>query len=167
MALAIVSSSGMTRIGWHRSTIVRWTLTSSNYKAVIRRVSKLLIPTSIRWKSLSILHPIIGPIIHHMRCPMRHSVSRNIRSRSRNIHSGSRNVTSISMSMTSRNNRWCMKLRHNRSSNRSTDITCRNVSAQRTTWMRWRVNIWRTRDIGQRDLCNYVCTIPYSHSSQI
>ena len=48
MALAIVSSSRMTHIGWHGSTIVRWTLTSRSYKAIIRRVSRLLIPTSIR-----------------------------------------------------------------------------------------------------------------------
>ena len=47
MALAIVPSSHMTRIGWHGSTIVWWTLTSRSYKAVIRRVSRLLIPASI------------------------------------------------------------------------------------------------------------------------
>ena len=48
MALAIVSSSCMTRIGRCGSTIVRWTLTSRSYKSVIRRVSRLLIPASIR-----------------------------------------------------------------------------------------------------------------------
>ena len=47
MALAIVTSSRLTRIGWHGSTIVWWTLIRS-YKAVIWRVSGLLIPTPIR-----------------------------------------------------------------------------------------------------------------------
>ena len=48
MALAIVPSSHLTRIGWHGSTIVRWTLTSRSYKVVIRRVRRLLIPVPIR-----------------------------------------------------------------------------------------------------------------------
>ena len=48
MALAIVPSSHMTHIGWHGSTIVWWTLTIRSYKAVVRRVSRLLIPSSIR-----------------------------------------------------------------------------------------------------------------------
>ena len=48
MALAIVPSSRMTRIGWNGSTIVWWTLTSRSYEAVIRRVRRLLIPTPIR-----------------------------------------------------------------------------------------------------------------------
>ena len=48
MALAIVPSSRMTRIGWHGSTIVWWTLTSRSYKAVVWRVSRLLIPAPIR-----------------------------------------------------------------------------------------------------------------------
>ena len=48
MALAIVPSSRITRIGWCGNTIVWWTLTSRNYKAVIRRVSRLLIPAPIR-----------------------------------------------------------------------------------------------------------------------
>ena len=48
MALAIVSSYYLTRIGWRVSTVVWWTLTSRGYKAVIRRVSRLLIPASIR-----------------------------------------------------------------------------------------------------------------------
>ena len=39
MALAIVPSSRMTRIGWRGSTIVWWTLTSRSYKAVIRRIA--------------------------------------------------------------------------------------------------------------------------------
>ena len=48
MALALVSSSCLTHIGWCGSTIVRWTLTSRSYEAVIRRVSRLLIPASVR-----------------------------------------------------------------------------------------------------------------------
>ena len=48
MALAIVPSSRLTHIGWHGSTIVLWTLTIRSYESVIRRVSKLLIPTPIR-----------------------------------------------------------------------------------------------------------------------
>ena len=48
MALAIVPSSSMTHIGWRGSTILRWNLTSRSYKAVIRRVSRLLIPALIR-----------------------------------------------------------------------------------------------------------------------
>ena len=48
MALAIVPSSCLTCIGWHGSTIVWWTLTIRSYKAVIWRVSRLLIPTPIR-----------------------------------------------------------------------------------------------------------------------
>ena len=48
MALDIVLSSCLTRIGWHGSTIVPWTLTSRSYKAIIRRVSRLLIPASVR-----------------------------------------------------------------------------------------------------------------------
>ena len=154
VALAIVPSSHLTRIGWHGSTIVWCTLTIRSYKAVIWRVSRLLIPAPIRWRTLSILCPIVGSISHGMRCPMRHSVSRNIHSGSWNIHSRSRNVTSRSMNMTSWNNGWCMKLRHNRSSNFSTYVTRSNVSAQRTTWIRWRVNIWRNMDRGWRDLCD-------------
>ena len=48
MALAIVPSSHLTRIGWHGSTIVWCTLTIWSYKAVIWRVSGLLIPVPIR-----------------------------------------------------------------------------------------------------------------------
>ena len=48
MALAIVPSSCLTRIRWHGSTIVWWTLTIRSYKAIIWRVSRLLIPTPIR-----------------------------------------------------------------------------------------------------------------------
>ena len=48
MALAIVLSSFLTYIGWNESTIVWWTLTIRSYKAVVRRISRLLIPTSIR-----------------------------------------------------------------------------------------------------------------------
>ena len=48
MALAIVPSSHMTHIGWRGSTIVWWTLTSRSYEAIIRRVSRLLIPAPIR-----------------------------------------------------------------------------------------------------------------------
>ena len=102
MALAIVPSSYLTHIGWHGSTIVWCTLTIWSYKAIIWRLSRLLIPSPIRTRTMSILRPIIGSIIHRMRCPMRHSISRNIRSRSRNIHSGSRNIHSRSSSMNSR-----------------------------------------------------------------
>ena len=48
MALAIVPSSRLTRIGWHGSTIVWCTLTIQSYKVIIWRVSRLLIPTPIR-----------------------------------------------------------------------------------------------------------------------
>ena len=48
MALAIVPSFRMTLIGWCGNTIVWWTLTIRSYKAVVRRVSRLLIPTPIR-----------------------------------------------------------------------------------------------------------------------
>ena len=92
MDMAIVSSSHMTHIGWHGSTIVRWTLTSRSYKSIVRRVSRLLIPASIRRRTLSILCPIIGSIGHRMSCPMRHSVGRNICSGIRNIHTRSRDI---------------------------------------------------------------------------
>ena len=48
MALAIVTSSRLTHIGWHGSTIVWCTLTIRSYKAVVQRISRLLIPTPIR-----------------------------------------------------------------------------------------------------------------------
>ena len=79
----------------------------------------------------------------------------------------SSNMTSRSMNMTSRNNGRYLNLRHNWSSNRSMYMTCSNVPARRTMWMRWRVNILRTRDRGWMDLSNYVHVIPYSHLSQI
>ena len=94
MALAIVPSSHLTHIGWHGSTIVWWTLTIRSYKVVVWRISRLLIPAAIRSRTLSILRPIIGSISHRMRCPMRHSVSRNIRSGSNKMTSRSRDTTS-------------------------------------------------------------------------
>ena len=140
MALAIVPSSHMTCIGWRGSTIVWWTLTSRSYKAIIRRVSRLLIPASIRGRTLSILRPIIGSISHRMRCPMRHSVGRKIRSGSRNIHTESRdicleisNMTSRSMNIASRSNGRYVNLRHNWSSHRSTNLTHSHVPTRRTT----------------------------------
>ena len=48
MAMAIVPSFCLTRIGWHGRTIVQWTLTIRSYKSIVRRVSRLLIPASIR-----------------------------------------------------------------------------------------------------------------------
>ena len=47
MALAIVPSSHLTCIGQYGSTIVWCTLTIQSYKAIIWRVSRLLIPTPI------------------------------------------------------------------------------------------------------------------------
>ena len=167
MALIIVPSSCLTCVGWHGSTIMWCTLTMWGYKAIIRRVSRLLIPIPIRWITLSILRPIIRSISHHIRCPMRQSISRDTCSGSRNIRPESSNMTSRSMNMTSWNNGWYLNLRHNWSSNSSTDMTRSNILARRTTWMRWRVNIRRTRDRGRRDLWNYVHVVPYSHSSWI
>ena len=48
MALAIVPSSHLTRIGWHGSTIVWCTLSIRSYEAVIWRISRMLIPAPIR-----------------------------------------------------------------------------------------------------------------------
>ena len=48
MALAMVPFSCLNCIGWHGSTIMWCTLTMWGYKAIIRRVSGLLIPIPIR-----------------------------------------------------------------------------------------------------------------------
>ena len=48
MALTIVPSSRLTHVGWHGSTIMWCTLTIWGYKAVIWRVSGLLIAIPIR-----------------------------------------------------------------------------------------------------------------------
>ena len=48
MALAIVPSPRLTRIGWNGSTIVWCTLTIRSNKAIIWRVNVLLIPIPIR-----------------------------------------------------------------------------------------------------------------------
>ena len=82
MAMAIVSSSRLTHVGWHGSTIMWCTLTIWSYKAIIQGVSGLLIPVPIRLIALSILRSIRlsmrSSIRCPMGCPMRSSISRDM-----------------------------------------------------------------------------------------
>ena len=125
MALAIVPSSHLTRVGWHGSTIMWCTLTMWGYKAIIRRVSELLIPVPIRLITVSILRPIIRSIRHPMRCPMGHFVSRNVGSRINDMTSRNRDTTP-------RNNRRYLNLRHNCASSSSTDMAHSDIPTRRT-----------------------------------
>ena len=70
MALAIIKSSHLTRIGLHGSIVIWGTLIMQCYKAIIGRVSRLLIPIPIGLIVLSILQSIRLSMRRSIRCPM-------------------------------------------------------------------------------------------------
>ena len=78
MALAIISSSCLTRVALHGSIMMCYTLTRRCYKAIIRIVSGLLIPVPIGLIVLSILRSIRLSMRSSIRCPMRISIVRDM-----------------------------------------------------------------------------------------
>ena len=70
MALAIISSSHLTRIGLHGSIVMWVTFIMQCYEAIIGRVSRLLIPVPIGLIVMSILRSIRLSMRSSIRCPM-------------------------------------------------------------------------------------------------
>ena len=70
MALAIITSSHLTRIGLHGSIVMWGTLIMECYKAIIGRVSRLLIPVPIGLIVMSMLRSIRLSMRSSIRCPM-------------------------------------------------------------------------------------------------
>ena len=70
MAMAIITSSHLTRIGLHGSIVMWGTLIMRCYKAIIGRASRLLIPIPIGLIVLSILRSIRQSMRISIRCPM-------------------------------------------------------------------------------------------------
>ena len=120
MALAIINSSHLTRIGLHGSIVMWGTLIMRCYKSMIGRVSRLLIPVPIGLIVLSILRSI--------RLSMRMSIVRDMGNSLRwTIRQ------SINRDMTFRHNRRHLTLRYYHASSRSTNMASSDIPARRTT----------------------------------
>ena len=128
MALAIITSSHLNRIGLHGSIVMRGTLIMRCYKAIIGRVSRLLIPVPIGLIVLSILQSIRlsmrSSIRCPMGCPMRMSIARDMGNSLRWNIRQSRNKD-----MTSRHNRRYLTLRYYCASSRRMNMASRNIPA--------------------------------------
>ena len=124
MALAIITSSHLTRIGLHGSIVMWCTLIMRCHKAIIGRVIKLLTPVAIRLIVLSILQSIRMSMRSSIRCPMRSCIIRDMGNSLRRTVRRSRN-----RNMTSRDNRRYLTLRHDYASSSSMNMTSRNILA--------------------------------------
>ena len=132
MAMAIASSSRLTHVGPHGSIVMQGALIMRCYKAIIGRVSKLLIPVPIWWIILSIVWSIQmsmrSSIRCSMGCPMRRSIVRDMGSSMRWNMRLSKN-----RDMTSRHNRRYLNLRYYRANSHSMNMASSNIPARRTT----------------------------------
>ena len=126
MALAIISSSHLTRVGLHGSIMMWCSLTMRCYKSIIRRVSRLLILISIGLIVLSILWSIRlsmrSSIRCPMGCPMRISIVRYMGNSLRWTMRQSRN-----RNMTSQDNRRYLTLRYYRVSSHRMNMASSNI----------------------------------------
>ena len=128
MALAIICSSHLTRVGIHRIIMMWCTLTMRCYKAIIRRVSRLLIPVPRGLIVLSILQSIRMSMRSSIRCPMRISIARDMGNSLRWTIRRARN-----RDMTSRHNRRYLTLRYYHVSSRSMNMASSDILDRRTT----------------------------------
>ena len=132
MALAIISSSRLTRVGLHGSIMMWCTLTMQCYKDIIRGVSGLLIPIPIQLIALSILWSIRLSMRSSIRCPMGYTMRSSIR---RDMGNSLRWTVrrSRNRNMTSRDNRRYLTLRYYCTSSHSMNMTSSNIPIRRTT----------------------------------